>query len=125
MGTYRKRFNEKARAGMVAKQEKLRRARQKSFNVENEDNVDHNDKEEVEEQEFNPNAEILQPMTKEEKLEKKRKLEESLRPKEETKMSRTKRKRLEKYIVCTGLEYLFFLIVFRLLIVFFFDIIFL
>lgn len=118
MGTYRKRFNEKARAGMVAKQEKLRRARQKSFNVENEDNVDHNNKEEEEEKEFNPNAEILQPMTKEEKLEKKRKLEESLRPKEETKISRTKRKRLEKYIVSTGLACRS-LIVFRSLIFFF------
>ncbi len=96
MGKYRVRFNEKARSGMVAKQEKLKRARQKSFRVEDDANSEHHKEEE---EEYNPNAEILQPMTKAEKLEKKRKLEESLRPKEESKMSRTKRKRLEKYIV--------------------------
>jgi ATP-dependent RNA helicase DHX37/DHR1 len=95
MGKYRKRFNEKARSGMVARQLALKRSRQKSFNVEP-------DQEEpvlagsiIES--FDPNAEILHPMSAQEKEEKKRKLEESLKP-TESKISNAKRKRLDKYI---------------------------
>lgn len=87
---------------MVAKQEKLRRARQKSFRVENDGRETEEEERarlEKEEQEFNPNAELLMPMTTEEKMERKRKLQETLRPSQEAPMSRTKRKRLEKYIV--------------------------
>ena len=102
MGKYRKRFNEKARSGMVAKQEKLRRARQKSFRVEENDGRQTEEervRQEQEEENFNPNAEVLMPMTTEEKLDRKRKLQESLPPPQEAPISRTKRKRLEKYIV--------------------------
>lgn len=101
MGTYRKRFNEKAKSGMLARQEKLRRARQKRFlaqpdgNEENQGHASDND----DQTEFDPNAELLLPMTEQEKAERKRKLREELRPKEESSFSKKKRKRLEKYIV--------------------------
>ncbi|KAH3675425.1 hypothetical protein WICMUC_002714 [Wickerhamomyces mucosus] len=98
MGKYRKRFNEKARSGMLAKQEKLRKARQKQFFRHLEDGAERSEDTSNELEENNPNAEILQPMTREEREERKRKLEEELRPATETKMSRTKRKRFEKYI---------------------------
>lgn len=100
MGTYRKRFNEKAKTGMLAKHEKLRRARQKRF-LQQPDGTEKNELEnEIQkEEEFDPNAEILLPMTESEKLEHKKKLQEQLRKPEESSMSRKKRKRLEKYIV--------------------------
>lgn len=98
MGKYRVRFNEKARSGMVAKQEKLRKARQKHLRVGENDG---RDAPEEQEPEINVNAELLMPMTTEEKQERKRKLQETLRPPTETSMSRTKRKRLDKYIVST------------------------
>lgn len=102
MGTYRKRFNEKARTGMLAKNEKLRKIRQKRFLQQpdgTEDQQDQHDLEEENEEDFDPNAEMLLPMTDAEKLERKRKMQEQLMPKQESSMSRKKRKRLEKYIV--------------------------
>lgn len=103
MGKYRKRFNEKARSGMLAKQAALRKARNKQFTRhENEGSDEEETKEEtiptVETQDSN--AEILKPMTEEEKQERKRKLEETLYSEnsKETKMSRSKKKRLDKYI---------------------------
>ncbi|ODQ61508.1 hypothetical protein WICANDRAFT_28445 [Wickerhamomyces anomalus NRRL Y-366-8] len=97
MGQYRKRFNEKARQGMLMKQEKLRRVRQKQFTRHLDDGTQA--KEEPKEEETNnPNAEILQPMTKAEREDRKRKLEEQIRPKAESKVSRNKKKRLDKYI---------------------------
>ncbi|VVT57765.1 uncharacterized protein SAPINGB_P005858 [Magnusiomyces paraingens] len=101
MGTYRKRFNEKARTGMLAKNEKLRKIRQKRFLQQpdgTEDQQDQHDLEEENEEDFDPNAEMLLPMTDAEKLERKRKMQEQLMPKQESSMSRKKRKRLEKYI---------------------------
>ncbi|ANB14176.1 Ecm16p [Sugiyamaella lignohabitans] len=93
MGKYRKRFNEKARSGMVAKQLALKKVRNKSFQQ---------DDEEVQptttDVPLDPNAEVLLPLTTEEKMERKRQLEELLKP-AETKMSSSKRKRLDKYIV--------------------------
>lgn len=97
MGTYRKRFNEKARTGMAAKNEKLRRARQKRF-LQQPDGSEQPEQE-TQPEEVDPNAEQLLPMTELEKQDRKRKLQEQLRPKEETSISRKKRKRLEKYIV--------------------------
>ncbi|GAV51821.1 hypothetical protein ZYGR_0AF02920 [Zygosaccharomyces rouxii] len=96
MGTYRKRFNEKARAGQIAKQEELKKIRNKQFlrAAEDEDEVPEESKEP---QESDPNAEILPPMSQEEKGLKKRKLQELFTPKE-TKISRIKRKRLDKFI---------------------------
>jgi ATP-dependent RNA helicase DHX37/DHR1 len=96
MGKYRPRFNEKARQGMLAKQEKLKKARQKQFHRHLNDGTQ---EEEIEdEQNVDPNAEILHPLTTQEKEERKRKLQEQLRPETESKMSRQKRKRLDKYI---------------------------
>lgn len=88
---------------MMARQEKLRRIRQKSFRGAENDGRETAEEETTrlakEQEEFNPNAELLMPMTTEEKLDRKRKLEESLKPSQEAPISRTKRKRLEKYIV--------------------------
>lgn len=97
MGKYRKRFNEKARSGMLAKQAALKRARNKQFNREAEDSDDEQPVSVIEE---NPNAEILKPVTDAEKAERKRKLEESLYSEnsKETKLSKAKKKRLDKYI---------------------------
>lgn len=113
MGTYRKRFNEKARTGMMAKHEKLRRARQKRFLAQPDGNEDQSQSqsqsqdqqdqdsnfENEKEEEFDPNAEYLLPMTDAEKQERKRKLQEQLKPTQESSFSRKKRKRIEKYIV--------------------------
>ncbi|CDF88447.1 BN860_10484g1_1 [Zygosaccharomyces bailii CLIB 213] len=101
MGTYRKRFNEKARAGQIAKQNRLKRIRNKQFlrTIENR----HDDKEETlsDDHENTPqhdsNASILPPVSKEEEDLKKRKLQELFAPKE-SKVSRIKRKRLDKFI---------------------------
>ncbi|KAH3681736.1 hypothetical protein WICPIJ_007295, partial [Wickerhamomyces pijperi] len=100
MGTYRKRFNEKARVGYLAKQEKLRKARQKQFTRHLDDGTNKPEEEEAEEavEDKNTNSEIFQPMTSEEKAERKRKLEESLRPDPESKISRAKKKRFDKYV---------------------------
>ena len=94
MGTYRKRFNEKARAGHMAKLRELKRIRNKQFYRE----VEHNSGSDNEQApERDSNAEILEPMTEEERTLKKRKLQELFTPKE-TKMSRLKKKRLDKFI---------------------------
>lgn len=100
MGKYRERFNAKARAGMVAKQQALKRARNKSQYQQDDDNIEAaaDDQPVIPAEETDVNAEILLPMTTEEKIERKRKLHESLKPKEE-KMSKAKKKRLDKYIV--------------------------
>lgn len=98
MGKYRERFNAKARAGMVAKQQALKRARNKSRYEEDESNEGTSEQPVVLVDQPDVNAEILLPMTTEEKVERKRKLHESLKPKEE-KMSKAKKKRLDKYIV--------------------------
>lgn len=98
MGKYRKRFNEKARSGMLAKQATLKKARQKQFTrhleSENAEPEDKNDEPQ------DSNAEILKPMSTQEREERKRKLVESLysENEKENKMSRAKKKRLDKYI---------------------------
>lgn len=96
MGKYRKRFNEKARAGMLAKQAALKSARQKQFTRHLDDGTTEAEPVQLEQ---DPNAELLQPMKAAEKEERKRKLKETLyASNEESKMSRAKRKRLDKYI---------------------------
>lgn len=101
MGKYRKRFNEKARAGMLAKQAALKKARQKQFTRLLDNGVEEPEEpKDLMNTESNPNAEILKPMTDEEKAERKRKLAEALylENEKESKLSRAKRKRLDKYI---------------------------
>ncbi|KAJ8142823.1 hypothetical protein OY671_004035 [Metschnikowia pulcherrima] len=103
MGKYRKRFNEKARMGMLAKQAALKSARNKQFtrHMDNdEDNSEPSNVEPVTQTEPDVNAEIMQPMTAAEKEDRKRKLTETLytENEKESKMSRAKRKRLDKYI---------------------------
>lgn len=95
MGTYRKRFNEKARAGQMAKLKELKRVRNKQFLRHLDDGSEEakDEKKQVED----TNSVLLKPMTEEEKEIKKRKLEELFTPKE-SKVSRTKKKRLEKFI---------------------------
>lgn len=90
---------------MRAKQEKLKKARQKQFTRHLDDGTenhagdgDDGGRGADEEAAFDPNAEMLQPMTKQEKEDRKRKLQEELRPASESKMSKQKRKRLDKYI---------------------------
>lgn len=102
MGKYRKRFNEKARSGMLAKQAKLKRARNKSYyqQLELEPGQDResslSQSETVNE---NTNLEILPIVSEAEKAERKRRLQEELyRDQPESKISRAKRKRLDKYI---------------------------
>lgn len=99
MGKYRKRFNEKARTGMLAKQAALKKARNRQFTRHLEDGTDAAQPEAKPDLE-DPNAELLKPMSGAEKEERKRKLAESLytENEKETKMSRAKKKRLDKYI---------------------------
>lgn len=99
MGKYRKRFNEKARTGMLAKQGALKRARNKQFTRQTEEETPKEDVTAI----FNnedSNTEILKPVTDAEKQERKRRLEETLysQNEKETKMSKSKKKRLDKYI---------------------------
>lgn len=106
MGKYRKRFNEKARSGMLAKQAALRKVRNKQFNRPTEEAINGDEPAAANVDptklfnEENSNSEILKPMTDEEKLERKRTLEATLyaENQKESKMSRSKRKRLDKYI---------------------------
>lgn len=103
MGKYRKRFNEKARTGMLAKQAALKKARNKQFTRHLEDHSEApNDIDEPVDQpaEEDSNAEILKPMSDKEREERKRKLVELLysENEKESKMSRAKKKRLDKYI---------------------------
>lgn len=105
MGKYRKRFNEKARTGMLAKQAALKKARNKQFYTQD-DGTDANEEEkklsEIPIPTENPdsNAEILAPVSEEERLARKRALEENLYTQnaKDEKLSKTKKKRLDKYI---------------------------
>lgn len=99
MGTYRKRWNEKARAGQMSKLKELKRVRNKQFTrgMEEESGEEENSESSKLVSNEDTNGEILKPLTDEEKKEKKRKLEELFTPKE-TKITRTKKKRLEKFI---------------------------
>lgn len=96
MGTYRKRFNEKARAGHMTKLKELKRVRNKQFLREVSDNESSDDESEANKKE-DTNSEIMKPMTEEERALKKRKLQELFTPKE-SKVSRQKKKRLDKFI---------------------------
>lgn len=101
MGKYRKRFNEKARTGMLAKQAALKKARNKQFTRHLDDGAgEENNQTNDSPVEADPNAEILKPMTEQEKEDRKRKLAESLytENEKESKLSRAKKKRLDKYI---------------------------
>uniref|UniRef100_A0A060T2C7 RNA helicase n=1 Tax=Blastobotrys adeninivorans TaxID=409370 RepID=A0A060T2C7_BLAAD len=94
MGKYRKRFNEKARAGTVAKQEALKRDRQKHLYRD----IDEDDSQSpVSSTPQDPNAEILLPVSKQEAAERKRKLAQDLN-RDAPGISSKKRKRLDKYI---------------------------
>ncbi|CCD24999.1 ATP-dependent RNA helicase ECM16 NDAI_0E01830 [Naumovozyma dairenensis CBS 421] len=95
MGTYRKRFNEKARAGHMAKLKELKKVRNKQFHREVEEESEEEDAKNT--SITDTNAEILEPLTEEEKSLKKRKLQEIFTPKE-SKISRLKKKRLDKFI---------------------------
>ncbi|CCE78848.1 Piso0_000880 [Millerozyma farinosa CBS 7064] len=104
MGKYRKRFNEKARAGTIAKQLSLKAARNKHLFQSEDESKEvtsperHNT--ELFQTEKNSNSEVLKPLTEEEKNERKRRLETLLykENEKESKLSRTKKKRLDKYI---------------------------
>lgn len=100
MGKYRKRFNEKARSGMLAKQAALKSARNKQFTRHEADGTDEIVENESHENNEDPNSEILKALTDQEKKERKRKMEEMIYSanEKESKMSRTKKKRLDKYI---------------------------
>ncbi|EJS44236.1 ecm16p [Saccharomyces arboricola H-6] len=101
MGTYRKRFNEKARSGHMAKLKELKKVRNKQFTRqdENDEEIKQPDSDPSQDNvpNSNVNAEILEPLTEEEKKLKKRKLQELFTPKE-SKVSRLKKKRLDKFI---------------------------
>lgn len=101
MGKYRKRFNEKARAGMLAKQAALKKARNKQFYRQDDEEETETTPDTTEI--FNTqdsNSEILAPVTEEERLARKRALEQNLYSEnsKKEKMSRAKKKRLDKYI---------------------------
>ncbi|KAK9475897.1 P-loop containing nucleoside triphosphate hydrolase protein [Lipomyces japonicus] len=112
MGKYRKRFNEKARSGTLARQKKLKLARQpRSIRRPEEYEADSDNEQQQQQQQEtrenvssevkgnddDPNAAVLLPMTAEEKAAKKAELEQLFKP-PESKLSRVKRKRLDKYI---------------------------
>ena len=94
MGKYRKRFNEKARSGMLAKQAALKSARNKQFTRHEADGTDEIVENESQENNEDPNSEILKALTDQEKKERKRKMEEMIYSanEKESKMSRTKKK---------------------------------
>ena len=104
MGKYRKRFNEKARAGMLAKQAALKRARNKQFYRQDHDESDQEQGDVKDATQIfnneNSNSEILVPVTEEERQARKRALEETLYTQNEKqeKLSKSKKKRLDKYI---------------------------
>lgn len=99
MGTYRKRFNEKARSGQMAKLKELKKVRNKQFFRHLEDGREDTEAEQKKtlDDTRDTNAEILQPISKEEEQLKKRKMEELFTPKE-SKISRLKKKRMDKFI---------------------------
>ncbi|KAK7203725.1 essential DEAH-box ATP-dependent RNA helicase specific to the U3 snoRNP [Myxozyma melibiosi] len=110
MGKYRPRFNERARAGTVSKQKKLKALRQPR-SVRRPEDADQED--EIQQQQqaqpepavilkdtsngVDPNVDILVPITEEERAAKRKELEELFKP-PESKMSKQKQKRLDKYI---------------------------
>ena len=101
MGTYRKRFNEKARAGQIKKQNELKKIKNKQFtrHIETQDDEKFKDDQEN----LDPNRDIIVPSTteaqKEEVLKRKRKLHDQIfNDQNESKMTKQKKKRLEKYI---------------------------
>lgn len=98
MGKYRKRFNEKARAGMLAKQAALKSARNKQFTRDLDEGSLENPTDLFASE--NPNSDIYEPISQAEKDERKRKLTETLYSEnaKEAKLSRAKKKRLDKYI---------------------------
>ena len=101
MGTYRKRFNEKARAGQIKKQNDLKKIRNKQFTRHAE--PDETEKKEDELENLDPNRDIIVPSSteaqKQEVLKRKRKLHDQIFGEhEESKISKQKKKRLEKYI---------------------------
>lgn len=102
MGKYRKRFNEKARTGMLAKQAALKKARNKQFYTQDDGTNTEVEEKKVLETSTNPdsNAEILAPVSEEERLARKRALEENLYTQnaKDEKLSKAKKKRLDKYI---------------------------
>ncbi|KAI5951755.1 ECM16 [Candida jiufengensis] len=105
MGKYRKRFNEKARTGMLAKQAALKKARNKQFHTQPEeigsDTEDTNPQYDITNlNDQDSNAEILAPVSEEERLARKRALEENLYTQnaKSEKLSKSKKKRLDKYI---------------------------
>ncbi|CAD1809228.1 ATP-dependent RNA helicase DHR1 [Candida parapsilosis] len=105
MGKYRKRFNEKARTGMLAKQAALKRARNKQFYTQDDGTtIDPEEKTEpkasTDVSNSDSNAEILAPISEEERLARKRALEENLYTQnaKDEKLSKAKKKRLDKYI---------------------------
>lgn len=97
MGTYRKRFNEKARAGHMAKLKELKRIRNKQFfryESTNGDDSDDNDSMKKTKDTNNnedTNTELLKPLTEEERALKKRKLQELFTPKESKYLDRRKK----------------------------------
>lgn len=97
MGKYRKRFNEKARSGMLSKQAALKNARNKQFTRHTEEETPQTPAQDVQE---DPNAAILKPMSEQEKNDRKRHLEETLYSQNEkqAKLTKAKKKRLDKYI---------------------------
>ncbi|KAK9365097.1 P-loop containing nucleoside triphosphate hydrolase protein [Lipomyces kononenkoae] len=108
MAKYRIRHNAKARAGAITKQRKLKLSRQpRSTRLPEssefgavEDKVGSSPRSstvDTEQREQDPNAPVLVPMTEQEKARKKEELEALLKP-SESKLSRAKRKRLDKYI---------------------------
>ncbi|AMD21767.1 HFL089Cp [Eremothecium sinecaudum] len=97
MGTYRKRWNEKARAGQMSKLHALRKVRNKQFTKHEDDSGAVEDAANESDVIKDTNAEILEPLSKEEKEEKKRRLQEEFTP-TDSKISQKKKKRLEKFI---------------------------
>ncbi|OEJ80319.1 putative ATP-dependent RNA helicase DHR1 [Hanseniaspora osmophila] len=97
MGTYRKRFNEKARAGHMAKVKDLKKVRNKQFYRHMDDGTEQSDHSDAAD---DSNKEVLLPMSKQEKEERKRKMHDEIfaDSKQESKVSRQKRKRLDKFI---------------------------
>ncbi|KAL6930392.1 related to Probable ATP-dependent RNA helicase DHR1 [Hanseniaspora guilliermondii] len=101
MGTYRKRFNEKARAGQIKKQNELKKIKNKQFTRHIE--PDETEKKEDDLEDLDPNRDIIIPSSteaqKQEVLKRKRKLHDQIFGEhEESKISKQKKKRLEKYI---------------------------
>lgn len=88
---------------MLLKQAALKKARHKQFFRHMDDGTEKKEDEQEKKSEdfFNEestNAEILKAVSEEERAERKRKLEEQLFGQKETKMSKSKKKRLDKYI---------------------------